>query len=124
MKSSILLFQIPKPLSIKIIKNLLPLKIKIRQIRPEEYHLPVGALAGVSNTKPSESISHDQNLSDPMIVFSGLTNAQLDYALSAIRRSGAGFILYKAVLTMTNQNWNAFELLEELKKEHKKMNPS
>ena len=36
MKSSILLFQIPKPQSIKIIKNLLPLKIKIRQIRPEE----------------------------------------------------------------------------------------
>ena len=59
-----------------------------------------------------------------MIVFSGLTNAQLDYALSAIRRSDAGFIPYKAVLTMANQNWNAFELLEELKKEHKKMNPS
>src|SRR5699024_11850987 len=49
-------------------------------------------ISGVSNTKPSESISHDQNLSDPMIVFSGLTNAQLDYALSSIRRSGAGSI--------------------------------
>ncbi|MDO4942531.1 MAG: DUF3783 domain-containing protein [Lachnospiraceae bacterium] len=122
MKPSILLFQISKPQSVKLIKALLPLKIKIKKIRTDEYFLPIKNLIEPGkNTVSDSSKESAAELSDPMIVFVGLSNAQLDYALVAIRRAGTGPIPYKAVITPSNQDWNAFELLEELKIEHEKM---
>lgn len=121
MKPSILLFQISKPQSVKLIRALLPLKIKIKKIRTEEHILPIKNLIDSGKNTISDSSKIPAELSDPMIVFAGLTNAQLDYALAAIRKAGAGPIPYKAVITPSNQDWNAFELLEELKIEHEKM---
>lgn len=121
MKPGILFFEISKPQSVKLIKALLPLKIKIKKIRPDEYSLPIKDLLTGTKRTGSNAIDAPAELCDPMIVFAGLTNTQLDYALAAIRRSGAGPIHYKAVMTPSNQDWDAYTLLEELKIEHEKM---
>lgn len=99
----------------------MPLKLRIKNIYTEDILTPIGTLAGIKDIKSPDPTEKIQDLSDPMIVFAGLSNAQLDFALTAVRKSGVGPVPYKAVLTPSNQNWTAHELLEELKREHQKM---
>ena len=56
-----------------------------------------------------------------MMLMAGLSNTQVDLVLKAIRKSGAGPIPYKAVLTASNQEWNARKLFAEIKAEHEQM---
>jgi hypothetical protein len=120
MKQSILLFNFQKQQSMKLMKALLPLKIRLKNIKESDFQKPVGVLAGIKDIDAHES-EETVTLSDPMMLLCGFSGAQLDMILSAIRRSGAGQIPYKAVLTDSNKNWNAGELLAELKEEHEKM---
>ncbi|MDE7287491.1 MAG: DUF3783 domain-containing protein, partial [Lachnospiraceae bacterium] len=60
-----------------------------------------------------------QELDGQMIVFAGLSEERLESVLALLRANSAcGKIPYKAILTQTNQEWNAYALLDELKKEH------
>jgi hypothetical protein len=120
MKQSILLFNFPKQQTLKLRKAFLPLKIRLKNISKSDFIQPVGYLAGIKEIAPVNN-AETVPLSDPMMVMCGFTNAQLDLILSAARKSGAGAIPYKAILTPSNQNWNASELLHELKEEHTKM---
>ena len=58
-----------------------------------------------------------------MIVFAFFDDNRLNQALAALKKSGAGPLPYKAVLTPTNQFWTAHECLAELKREHEAMTP-
>ena len=49
------------------------------------------------------------------------TSEELDQALAALRRCGAGPFPYKAILTPTNCEWNALTCFNEVKKEHEQM---
>lgn len=120
MKPAVLLFGFSKADSTKLMRALLPAKIRLKKIKVEDYARPLGELAGMESISLEKS-SPEKELSHPMIVFAGFTGGQLDFILNAIRRSGVGPIPYKAVLTPTNQSWDAFSLLEELKQEHEKM---
>lgn len=120
MKPAVLLFGFSKADSTKLMRTLLPAKIRLKKIKVEDYARPLGELAGMESISLEKS-SPEKELSHPMIVFAGFTSGQLDFILNAIRRSGVGPIPYKAVLTPTNQSWDAFSLLEELKQEHEKM---
>lgn len=123
MKETILLFQIPdKARRTKIEMALFPLHVRIRYIKQEEYHQPLGVLAGVKDAVPTEGIFSGDPLPDAMIVFAFLDDARLNQALAALRQSGAGPLPYKAVLTPTNQFWNAHECFAEIRQEHEKMN--
>ncbi|MDO4170885.1 MAG: DUF3783 domain-containing protein [Lachnospiraceae bacterium] len=124
MKPTILLFQFSKPQSMKLMKAFMPLKLKIKNVHTEDILTPIGTLAGIKDMKTLDSTEESQELSDPMIVFAGLSNTHLDLALAAVRKSGVGPVPYKAVLTPSNQSWTAHELLEELKIEHEKMHQS
>ena len=53
----------------------------------------------------------------------GLTSKQVDTVILALRKTGAGRIDYKAVLTPTNQSWNALTLYGELAKEIRENEP-
>lgn len=125
MKETILLFQFDKARQQKLLRCLLPLKIRVKSVEACDFGKPIGYLAGIrelENAGPETGgEQEEQALSDEMLVMAGLTSPQIDQVLTAIRRSGIGFIPYKAVLTATNQSWDAFALLAELKREHEAM---
>ncbi len=122
MKETILLFHpVNQAQLLKIQKALMPMKIRLRHIKPADYNQPLGYLAGLKSIQPAISKEPVDGLSDTMIVFANFTNTRLDQALSALRASGAGPLPYKAILTPTNQYWNAIQCFEEIRREHEAM---
>ena len=91
-------------------------------MKKEEYLEPVGYLAGVKELVPCGKVYTGDDFEKEMMVMAGLTSKQVDTVILALRKTGAGRIDYKAVLTPTNQSWNALTLYGELAKEHAKMN--
>ncbi len=133
MRETILLFGFSKERQSKLMRALLPLKMRIKRIEQDQLGQPLGVLAGQqpaeekqssekgAEEKQSQGMAAEgcgQALGDEMLVMAGLTSARVDAVLAALRKGKAGPIPYKAVLTETNQQWNAWELLEELKQEH------
>ena len=51
-----------------------------------------------------------------MIVFAFFEDSRLNQALAALRKSGAGPLPYKAILTPTNQNWTPAECFDDVYK--------
>lgn len=123
MKETLLLFGFDTEKQKKLVRSLMPLRMKLKSITAEEYHQPIGHLAGIKEILPAEEPSSEQPLAldGEMMVMAGLTSQRIDQVLTAIRNSGTGPIPYKAVLTQTNQNWDAYALLAELKREHEEM---
>lgn len=122
MRETILLFHFSdKDRRNKLTRALLPLRMKVREVKREDYLQPLGYLAGNKEILPNEEVYTGEEPEEEMLLMAGLSSQRVDMVLKAIRKSGIGMIPYKAVLTPSNQNWNALKLLEELKAEHEKM---
>lgn len=122
MKETILLFHVPdKEKLLKIEMALFPLHVRLKHVKLEEYHQPLGVLAGIKDAVPAEGSFTGEELPDTMIVFAFFDDNRLNQALAALRKSGAGALPYKAVLTPTNQYWTAHECFVEIKQEHEAM---
>lgn len=120
MKETILLFGFDEKKKAEIKRALLPLKMKIKVVEPEDYHQQVGYLAGNKEISPKENTdkSKIEEFEQEMMVMAWVSSGQVDQVLQAMRRQGIGRISYKAVLTQQNQYWDCVTLYEELKKEH------
>ena len=120
MKETIMLFGFDEKKKAEIKRALLPLKMKIKVVEPEDYHQQVGYLAGNKEISPKESAdeSKTEEFEQEMMVMAWVSSAQVDQVLQAMRKQGIGRISYKAVLTQQNQYWDCVTLYEELKKEH------
>ena len=94
-------------------------KLRLRQVQPEEFGLPVGAVAGVL---PQAEAAAVEPFSEEMLVLCQLSEADLERFLLGFRKHGIPPVALKAVLTPTNAAWNARALRDELKKEHAAMN--
>lgn len=92
-----------------------------RCVSKEEYGVPLKML--VTDEKPPSTGSGSmRDLDGQMIVFAGLSDEKLEKFLALLRSNPAcGKIPYKAIMTPNNQEWNAYTLLGELKKEHAAM---
>lgn len=80
---------------------------------------PVGYLCGLEGFSPAEA-PDEGGFSDEMLVLCGLSGAQLDALLSALRRSRA-VVTLKAVVTEENVSWSAKKLHGEIRQEHEAM---
>lgn len=119
MKSTILLFNPPeKERLLKIEMALFPLHVRLKRVAKEDYNQPLGALAGMKDIPSAEGVYEGDELPDTMFVFCFLEENQLNQALAALRRTGAGPFPYKAILTPTNSSWTAPDCFKEIKKEH------
>ena len=105
----------------KVARALFPLKIKIKEIEKKDYLQPIGYLAGSKEIPPVEEIYEGEELGGEMLVMAGISGARMDMVLRSLRKSGAGTIPYKAIITPTNQYWNSLQLFAEIKEEHEKM---
>ena len=82
----------------------------------------MGYLAGVKELVPCGEVYTGDDFEKEMMVMAGLTSKQVDTVILALRKTGAGRIDYKAVLTPLNRKLGALTLCEKLTKEHAKMN--
>lgn len=125
MKATVLLFNFnEKERSGMITRALLPLGLRIKKVKREDYLQPMGYLVGKKDCKSIEQRYDGEEIEYEMLFMAGMTNSQIDQLLLAMRKAGVGKIACKAVLTEANQHWNALELFEELKKEHKSFSSS
>ena len=92
------------------------LHLRYRAVLPEEYGETLGALAGIP-TKAADVPGPLASFSDPMLVMCHFLNTQFNAFLQGMRADGIRVPL-KAVLTPSNVAWNAFELHDELAREH------
>lgn len=119
MKETILLFHTPdKETLLKIEMALFPLRVRLRRVPKEEYNQPLGVLAGIKDMERLPGNYQGEELPDTLFVFAFFSDLRLNQVLAALQRSGAGPFPYKAVLTPTNQKWDAFECFQEIRREH------
>lgn len=90
-----------------------------RVVDAANFGQPVGYLCGLEGFSPAEA-PDEGGFSDEMLVLCGLSGAQLDALLSALRRSRA-VVALKAVVTDENVSWSAKKLHGEIRQEHEAM---
>ena len=90
--------------------------IRFRAVKPEEYALPVGALAGIP--AKAEGGAEPGSFDAPMLVMCHMLSTQLNAFLQGMRQDGVPRVALKAVLTPTNVTWNSVQLHDELAREH------
>lgn len=105
----------------KIKRALFPLGMRMKAVEPSDYSQPVGFLAGVKEIPASETIYDGEEFENEMMVLAGLASSRVDAVIYALRKAGVGRIDYKAVLTPTNQYWDAVTLYGEIAREHEAM---
>ena len=97
----------------------LRLGIGVRVVEPEKFGLPVGALAGVTETP--ETVEAAEPFSDEMLVMAHFRPGMLDAFLNGFRQSRIPPVKLKAMLTETNAGWSAARLHREIRAEHEQM---
>ena len=97
----------------------LRLGIGVRVVEPEQFALPVGALAGV--TEPPETVEPAEPFTDEMLVMAHFRPGMLDAFLNGFRQSRIPSVKLKAMLTETNATWSAARLHREIRAEHEQM---
>jgi hypothetical protein len=138
LKETILLFQITDETTKKALRRaLLPLRIRLKKIEPDDYGRTLGELAeSASDTAQATAADPctDRNIPDlssgtaeplpaPMLIFAGLSGQRLDLVLKRLRDNGVR-LPYKAVLTETNRSWTPARCFQEIKREHEAMSRS
>ena len=120
MKETILLFGFDEKKKAEMKRALLPLKMKIKVVEPEDYHQQIGYLAGNKEILPKENTEKKEEFEQVMMVMAWVSSGQVDQVLQAMRKQGIGRISYIAVLTQQNQYWDCETLYDKLKKENEK----
>lgn len=120
---TVLLFNFKEGPQLKAVQTALFLmQTEGRCVEKEEYMLPVKFLLDNKRVPVIKGGGPGQELDGQMMVFAGLAEEKLGGLLSLLRANPqCGRIPYKAVLTDTNKEWNAYVLMEELKREHAAM---
>lgn len=106
---------------LKVKKALLLLGIRLKEVEAADYSQAVGYMAGVKEIPKAEKEYEGEAFEKELMVMAGLSSGKVDDVLRALRKSGAGPIHYKAVLTPTNQFWDGVKLYGEIAREHEAM---
>ena len=110
---TILIYNCTGPEYSKLRQIFAMLRLRMRVVEPERYHLTLAELA----EGKGEEAEAQPRLADKMLVFCGLSDALLHQVLEVIRVSQVPPIDFKVVMTPTNREWTTMQLYEELKEE-------
>ena len=114
---TVLMYNCSGPEGAKLRQIFLMLRVRIRQVAPEQYGLTLEELL----SRSEESRPVEESFLEPMLVFCGLAQGRLDQILTTMNRAGLPWIALKAMLTPTNKSWNSQQLWTELRLEHEAM---
>ncbi|BDF33294.1 hypothetical protein CE91St61_13690 [Lachnospiraceae bacterium] len=93
---------------------------KVRHVEKEEYHVPIGVLAGADKMEDERPVFEGEGFSDEMLVMNAESEEMMDKALFLMRKEGVKVGL-KAMLTPSNREWTSTALHDEIQKEHEYM---
>ena len=94
------------------------LMIRLRPVKPEEYGQTLIVLCGAAPSADIASPADVPTFEDEMLVLANFTSAQISEFLAGFRAAKIAPVALKAVLTETNQHWNAATLHQQLVEEH------
>ena len=94
------------------------LRIRMRPVQPDRYHLTLSELA-LGEGEAVENAA--QSIEERMLVFYGMNPAFLAQVLEVIRLSKLPEIEFKAIVTTENQTWTSVQLRDHLKEEKQKI---
>lgn len=97
--------------------------IRIKNITPEQVTQKVGCLAGVEGYGAEENNQEEvlPVIGEEVLVMHRFTSRRIDELLLNLRKAGVPRIELKAIVTESNCPWTFYQLYEELKEEHAKM---
>lgn len=113
--------QSPKVTKLKGV--LVRMGIRIKNITPDQVGQKVGYLAGLEGYEAEET-DPDAVLpviGEEVLVMHRFTSRRIDELLLSLRKAGVSKIELKAIVTESNCPWSFYQLYEELKEEHAKM---
>ena len=95
-------------------------KIRIKDVRKDQYSQTLHALLADKSTAAPADFTPDalEDFSDEMLVFCGFTGQMLDSFLGEFSKNKIPRIALKAVLTKQNATWDSCRLHTELAAEH------
>lgn len=111
---TILMYNCSGPEFSKLRQIFAMLRLRMRPVGPDRYHLPLEELAEGKGEPAAEA---GEAVPEAMLVFCGLGDALLHQVLEVIRLAKLPPIPLKAVLTTTNRTWDTRQLYEELCRE-------
>ena len=106
----VLIYNCRGPKFAKLPQILAMLRIRMRRVEPNQYHLPIEMLAA-GEGEPMENPG--QPIAEDMLVFCNMNQLFLDQLLEVIRMSKFPPIL-KAAMTVDNKEWDSLKLHGEL----------
>ncbi len=119
-KPTILLYDpLPSPWAGKLKQFCAVQGLRLRPVEDGDLGRTVGGLA--MGRAPAGEVPAMPPLPEPVLVFCGLSGAQLDRALAGLRRLGTPRSVLKAVLTADNGSWTFSALYQELCRERLNM---
>lgn len=113
--------QSPKVTKLKGV--LVRMGVRIKNITPDQVGQKVGYLAGLEGYEAEET-DPDAVLpviGEEVLVMHRFTSRRIDELLLNLRKAGVSKIELKAIVTESNCPWSFYQLYEELKEEHAKM---
>ena len=112
---TILVYNCTDPKFAKLRQIFAMLRLRMRFIQPNQYHLSLLQLArGEGEAVENPEV---EPITENILVFCGLNRAFLNQVLEVIRLAKMPEIHFKAILTTNNQDWTSKQLVEELYKE-------
>lgn len=119
MRSLLLLYNVPAGKLAKLRVLCMRLGVKIRQVEPAWYGLPIGVLTEETPPEvPADIAGEADDITGEMAVMCGFNGPMLDDFLRGFRQSRIPVIPLKAVLTEENSKWDSYTLQKELSAEH------
>ena len=115
---TVLLYNCSGPKFAKLPQIMAMLRIRMRRVKPDQYHLSLMELAQGEGEAIETAV---EPIPENMLVFCGMNQMFLNQLLEVIRLSKLPPIELKAVLTEDNKGWNTLKLREELLEEKAKI---
>lgn len=104
------------------------MSIATKQLKPVDLNEQVGKLAGIKGIPPLDLTQTEKVPAlfcmPEVIIFSGVSNKQLDEFLSSYKKVGLTPTKLKAITTPKNIGWTLYQLVRELMAEHEKLEGS
>lgn len=108
----IVLFQTPNPMKIKM--AVATMRLRVESVDSNCYYQKIDDIVnGSLNEVVPPSVTKPEG---SLLLMCDLSDSEVNAVLSRLRAQKLSFT-YKCILTPTNQNWNVYELYEEMEKE-------
>lgn len=117
LKETVVLYCIEEEKAAKITRILTGYNVKVLTAGVEDSGQALGTLFGLPEFPRREDAEVVEVAGEEMLFFGGFSQGRLDLMLSRIRAAGAN-VIYKAIMTASNQSWPVAVLVNQVAREH------